>query len=105
MVINITDKSFDQTLQENPKVIVKYFATWCGSCRLFAPKFRRLSDDENYEGIAFIEVDAETNEQSRKAGGVENLPYFATFKDGELLEGMATSKEEKVLEMLEKLKS
>jgi len=102
-VININDDTFKNELSSHEKVIVKYFADWCGSCKLFAPKFKRLSGDERFAGIHFIEVNAEENEGARKAAGVDHLPFFATFKNGLLLEGSATSKEEVVVAMMEKL--
>jgi thiol-disulfide isomerase/thioredoxin len=102
-VQNVTDPEFDQALERNDKVIVKYFADWCGSCKLFAPKFKRLSNDDSYKGITFLEVNAEDNESARKKAGVSNLPYFAVFKNGELIEGYASSKEDAVVELLQKL--
>ncbi len=102
-VIKSTDEDFTKLLSENPKVIVKYYADWCGQCRLFSPKFNRLSDDENYKDVAFLDVNAEKSPAARKAAGVDNLPFFAIFKNGQLVEGAATSKEEKVLAMLQNL--
>lgn len=102
-VQNIGDSAFEKTLADNEKVIVKYYADWCGSCKLFAPKFRRLSDDNRFEGIAFLDVNAEENDKARKMAGVDNLPYFAVFKNGELIAGSSTSKEENVVEMLNQL--
>ncbi len=102
-VTTVTDKEFNETLENNPKVIVKYYADWCGSCKLFSPKFRRLSEDDRFKEIAFINVNAEENETARKFSSVDSLPYFSIVKDGKLVEGSATSKEENVLEMLEKL--
>ena len=104
MVNETTDADFKQKLTEHPKVIVKYYADWCGSCKLFAPKFKRLSNDERFAGIEFLEVNAEENQEARKAGGVDNLPFMATFKNGELVKGAATSKEEFVVSMLEEIK-
>lgn len=101
-VQNATD-TFKDEIGNSPKTIVKYYADWCGSCKLISPKFRRLSEDERFEGIHFIEVNAEQNEEARKAAGVDNLPFFAVFKDGELVEGTATSKEDGILKLLEKL--
>ncbi|MES2621818.1 MAG: thioredoxin family protein [Bacteroidota bacterium] len=104
MVNVATDADFKQHLAEHPKVIVKYYADWCGSCKLFSPKFKRLSNDERFAGIEFLEVNAEENPETRKAGGVDNLPFMATFLNGELVKGDATSKEEFVVGMLEELK-
>lgn len=102
-VIQSNDADFASQLATNEKVIVKYYADWCGNCKLFAPKFRRLSDDERFAGIVFLDVNAEENEQARHAGEVDNLPYFAVFKNGQRLAGRATSKEESVVELLSQL--
>jgi thioredoxin 1 len=102
-VLQSNDADFASHLNSNDKVIVKYFADWCGNCKLFAPKFRRLSDDERFQGIVFLDVNAEENEQARRAGGVDNLPYFAVFKNGERIAGRAASKEESVVELLSQL--
>lgn len=99
----ITDNEFESRLKDNEKVIVKFFAGWCGSCKLFAPKFRRLSEDDRFEGVTFLDVNAEENEAARKRAGVDNLPFFAAFKNGELIASGPTSKEEVVVEMIEKL--
>lgn len=99
----VTDNEFESRINDNEKVIVKFFAGWCGSCKLFAPKFRRLSEDERFEGVTFLDVNAEENEAARKRAGVDNLPFFAAFKNGELIASGPTSKEEVVVEMIEKL--
>lgn len=97
------DSTFKNELSNHPNVVIKYFAEWCGSCKLIAPKYRRLSDDPRFANIQFLEVDAELNEEVRKSANVDNLPYFAIFKDGAFVAGAATSKEEKIVELLEKL--
>ena len=105
MVQLSTDADFENLIQTNDKVIVKYFADWCGSCKLFAPKYKRHSNEESNSDILFIEANAEENEKARKLGGVDNLPYLASFKNGVLLEGTATSKEEYLQKMIDDLKA
>ena len=104
MVQIATDIDFESILQSNNNVIVKYYADWCGSCKLFSPKYKRHSNDEHNADILFLEVNAEDNEKARKLGGVDNLPYLASFKNGVLLEGTATSKEEYLQKMIDDLK-
>jgi len=102
-VIKSTDADFAAALTARPLSIVKYYADWCGSCKLIAPKFRRLSDDERFTGIQFLEVNAEENPDARHRAGVNNLPFFATFHGDQLSLGQATSKEESLVELLENL--
>lgn len=99
-VIECVDKDFSDSLSANDKVVVKYFANWCGSCKLFSPKYKRLSNDDRFSDVVFLDVNAEDNPVARKLGGVDNLPFFAVFKNGELVDGVATSKEDKLVEML-----
>lgn len=104
MSVQLSDDSkFSQDLTQNEKVVVKYYADWCGSCKLFSPKYKRLSDDERFKDIAFLDINAEKNPESRKAALVDTLPYFAVFKNGELVEKVSTTKEEVFLELLAKL--
>lgn len=102
-VILASDSDFQEVLNSNQKVVVKYFADWCGSCRLFSPKFKRMSDDEGFANIAFVDVNAETSPEARKLANVTNLPFFAIFKNGQLLDSVAASKEEAVRALIHKL--
>jgi len=102
-VIKATDADFESALSSHKKTIVKYYADWCGSCKLIAPKFRRLSDDERFSDVQFLEVNAEENENARKLAGVNNLPFFASFSGGALVEGSATSKEDAIVSMIQQL--
>ena len=104
MAVEITtDEHIAKQLETHPKVVLKYYADWCGSCKLFSPKYKRLSNDERYNGIVFLDIDAEHNPDARKLAGVDTLPFFATFRNGELLSAKSTAKEETLLEMLNEL--
>ncbi len=96
-----TDKDFSQIIKNNDRVVVKYFADWCGACKMFAPKYKRVSNEEAYQDVVFLEVNAEHSPNARKSGGVDNLPFLASFKDGVLAEGSAASKEEYLRKLIE----
>ncbi len=102
-VQEIDDKQFKTSIKEGKPVIVKFYADWCGACKLMTPKFKRLSEEDAYSGLSFYDINAEKNDEARKLAGVDSLPFFAAFKDGELLEGTATSKIDKVKELAERL--
>ncbi len=96
-----TDADFEQLLKDHSRVVVKYYADWCGACKMFAPKYKRVSNEEANEGVLFLDVNAEHNETARKAAGVSNLPFLAAFKDGQLVEGSAASKEEYLRKLID----
>jgi thiol-disulfide isomerase/thioredoxin len=103
MVTKTNDSEFLTLIANHPKVVVKYYADWCGSCRLFAPKYKKLSEKEEYTDVLFLDVNAEENPEARKFGGVNNLPFFAVIKDGNLMAGDTTAKEEGVEKMIQML--
>ena len=102
-VKNTNDSEFESLLKDNKKVVVKFYAGWCGSCRLIAPKYKKLAADDEYKDVLFVEVDAEHNPSTRGLAQVNNLPFFASFKDGVLNEGFPSSKIEAVEEMIKNL--
>jgi len=103
MVTKAADSDFENLIKNNNKVVIKFFANWCGTCRLFAPKFTKISNKPEYKDILFLEINAEENPQARAFAGVNNLPYFAVVKNGILLAADTTAKEESVENMIKKL--
>lgn len=99
-VIKATDAEFEQIIATCDHVIVKYSADWCGTCRLFAPKYQRLAAAEPYQNIRFLEMDAETSPVARQAARVTHLPFFAVFQRGQLVGAVAASQEEVVADLL-----
>lgn len=105
MITIATDSNFTELLNNHDKVVVKYFANWCGTCKLFAPKYKKISEKPEHEGVLFLDVNAEENPVARKAAGVTNLPYFAVFKAGQKVAADATAKEEGVENLIAQLKA
>lgn len=103
MVTKVSDQEFLNSIASNEQVVVKFYADWCGNCRLFAPKFVKLSNKEEYKHITFLDVNAEESPEARKLAGVSNLPFFATFKNGQLVASDFTSKEEVVERLISSL--
>ncbi|WP_461789063.1 thioredoxin family protein [Pedobacter sp.] len=102
MFLELTEDSLSQYLSENPKVMVQYAASWCGNCRIMKPKFKKLAAEN--EDVAFLIVDAEKFPESRKFAKVDNLPTFAAFKNGELVDQVQTNKAESLTDLFTKIK-
>ena len=83
MLIELTEDTLQDLISKNEKVVVQFSASWCGNCRIMKPKFKKLASEN--EEVAFLIVDAEKFPNSRKFANVDNLPTFATFKNGELV--------------------
>ncbi|MCB9257202.1 MAG: thioredoxin family protein [Chitinophagales bacterium] len=98
-MIELNDQNYKDLLQVNSKVVIKFYAGWCGSCRLIAPKFQALSEKAEYEDVFFAEANAELNPELRALAGVNNLPFFASFKNGQLAAGFPSAKIEAVEEL------
>ena len=90
MFQEITEDNLPQIVSENKTVVVQFAATWCGNCRIMKPKFKKLASEN--ESVAFIIVDAEKFPESRKMAKVDNLPTFATYKDGVFVNQVQTNK-------------
>lgn len=99
----IKDDNLAEVISENETVVVQYMASWCGNCRLMKPKFKKLAGEN--ENTAFLLVDAEKNPDSRKLATVDNLPTFATFKNGAFVNQVQTNKFELLKDLVNEVTS
>ena len=98
MFTEIEQDNLAEVVASNDTVVVQYSATWCGNCRIMKPKFKMLATQN--ESIPFLMVDAEKFPESRKLATVDNLPTFATFKNGKLVNQTQTNKLEVLTELV-----
>jgi thioredoxin 1 len=98
MVIELEKDNLSEIVAGNETVIVQYSAGWCGNCRIMKPKFKKLAAENS--NATFVIVDAEKFPESRKLATVDNLPTFATFKAGSLVQQVQTNKTENLIELV-----
>jgi len=90
MIKELSEDNLQTIINESDTVVVQYSATWCGNCRIMKPKVKKLASE--LEDIAFVIADAEKFPESRKLATVDNLPTFATFKNGVFVNQVQTNK-------------
>lgn len=98
MLIELNSDTLQDVINANDKVVVQYSASWCGNCRIMKPKFKKLASEN--EPVAFVYIDAESAPESRKLANVSNLPTFATFVNGQLVNQTQTNKAEVLNELV-----
>ncbi len=99
MLQELSQDNLIELVENNPKIVVQYTATWCGNCRIMEPKFKKLAS-ENI-GIVFVIADAEKFPESRKLATVDNLPTFARFHNGAFEGQIQTNKFDVLKEFLD----
>ena len=101
MLLELEQDNLQEVVSANKKVAVQFSASWCGNCRIMKPKFKKLSTEK--DEIAFVIVDAEKFPESRKLANVSNLPTFAIFNEGALVDETQTNKADVLAELVNKL--
>jgi len=99
MFTELNEDVLQDVVQNNETVLVQFSAGWCGNCRIMKPKFKKMASE--HEGVEFIVIDAEKFPNSRGLAKVDNLPTFAAFKNGKLVNQIQTNKAESLKEFVD----
>jgi len=78
-----TVAELDQTLASNGIVLIDFWASWCGPCKMFGPVYEKISNA--HSDAAFTKVNTEEAVELAGAFGISSIPTLAIFREGILV--------------------
>jgi thioredoxin 1 len=85
-VLELNSSNFDQVISTQNLVLVDFWAEWCGPCRLMHPVFERMA--RKYRYIKFARVNVDQTQDIAMRFGVQAIPTFIMFKNGQPVDRM-----------------
>ncbi|MGK0551420.1 thioredoxin [Enterococcus faecalis] len=85
MLQAITDKDFAAETDEG-LVLIDFWATWCGPCRMQAPILEQLAEEYDEDELKIVKMDVDENPETPASFGIMSIPTLLLKKDGEVVE-------------------
>jgi thioredoxin 1 len=83
-VEHLNQSNFDQTISESQvPVLVDFWASWCGPCRMIAPVLDEISKEQG-DTVRIVKIDVDANPEISNRFGIRNIPTLLFFKGGEV---------------------
>ena len=71
-----------EVLETKGKVLVDFWASWCGPCMMMAPVLEQL--DEKYPDLKVVKVNVDAAQEPAVQFGIDSIPAFLLFEDGKV---------------------
>ena len=84
----VTDQTFTQETAEG-LVLIDFWATWCGPCRMQAPILEQLAEEYDESELRILKMDVDENPETARQFGIMSIPTLMFKKDGEVVKQVA----------------
>ncbi|AWN19556.1 MULTISPECIES: thioredoxin [Streptococcus] len=84
----VTDKTFEEETKDG-LVLVDFWATWCGPCRMQAPILEQLSEELDEDELKIVKLDVDENPATAQKFGIMSIPTLLFKKDGQVVKQVA----------------
>ena len=85
-VMELTSENFNREMANNDLLLVDFWAEWCGPCKSMHPIFTRMA--KKYKHVRFARVNVDNAQDIARKYGVQSIPTFIMFKNGEIVNTM-----------------
>jgi len=80
---HITNENFKQeVLQSEKPVLIDFFATWCGPCKMLAPIIEQIANEK--DDIKVVKIDVDQEMELARQFGIMSIPTLIVIKDGKV---------------------
>lgn len=99
-VLHVNKNDFQSVVLDSSKtVLVDFWATWCGPCRMIAPVVEEIAAERT--DIKVCKIDVDENQELAMQFGVSSIPTLLVFRDGKVVnQSVGAVPKAKILEML-----
>ncbi len=74
------NNNFDEIISSNAKVLVDFYADWCGPCKMVGPLVAQIADE--HDDVAVVKINVDDEMELAEKFGVASIPTIILFKDG-----------------------
>ncbi|KIS68700.1 putative thioredoxin II [Mycosarcoma maydis] len=78
-------EEFQTLINGDKPVVIDFWATWCGPCKVIGPIFEKISDTPAGEKLGFYKVDVDAQDKIAAEVGIKAMPTFVFFKGGQVV--------------------